>query len=163
MPTVTSENKAQHDREFMERRGQISSNKMQPKNKKGQPILSKIKLKNKELPVTMHPIEAKNGDKIAHIDPKVFDKAFAKSSWQYVGEKGKGGIEGRYEKFAEWVKNADSMNASNVAVNKDGGVTFGDGRHRYAYLRDEGVEKIPMAMDEESIKYAKKHGYLTDK
>ena len=162
MPTVTSENKAEFDRKFMEQRGQISKEKMQPKNKKGELIRAKIQLKDRELPVTMHPIEAKNGDKIAHINPKVFDKAFAKTQWQYVGEKGKGGIEGRYEKFAEWVKNADSMHASNVSVNKDGGVTFGDGRHRYAYLRDEGLQKIPMSMDNESIKYAKKHGYLTN-
>ena len=162
MPTVTSHNKDEFVRNEMEKRGQISKEKMQLKNKKGELIQAKIQLKDKELPVTMHPIEVKEGNKIANVNPEVFDKAFAKSEWQYVGEKGEGGIGNRYEKFAEWVKNADSMYASNVSVNEKGSVTFGDGRHRYAYLRDEGVKKIPMSMDDESIKYAKKHGYLTN-
>ena len=78
-----------------------------------------VGLKDRELPVTMHPIEAKNGNEIAHVNPETFDKAFAKTKWQYVGKKGEGGIEGRYEKFAEWVKDAKSMHASNVSVNKD--------------------------------------------
>lgn len=151
MPTVTSENKAEFDRKFMEKKGILH------------PVRTKIKLKDRELPVTMHPIEAKKGNKIAHVNPETFDKAFSKTKWQYVGKKGEGGIEGRYEKFANWVKDAESMHASDVSVNKDGGVIFGDGRHRYAYLRDEGVEKIPVSMDKESIKHAEKHGYLTSK
>jgi hypothetical protein len=151
MPTVTSHNKKEHDEKELRRKGALH------------PVKAKIKLKDRELPVTMHPIEAKNGNEIAHINPEKFDKAFAKTDWQYVGEKGKGGIEGRYEKFANFVKDAPSMHASDVAVSKHGGIVFGDGRHRYAYLRDEGVNPIPVSMDKESIMHAKKHGYLTDK
>jgi hypothetical protein len=151
MATVTSANKKEHDEKELRKRGLLH------------PVKTKIKLKNKELPVTMHPIEAKNRNEIAHINPETFDKAFAKTDWQYVGKKGKGGIEGRYEKFADWVKDALSMHASNASVNKEGGIVFGDGRHRYAYLRDEGVKEIPMSMDKESIEHAKRHGYLTNK
>lgn len=151
MATVTSANKKEHDEKELRKKGAL------------QPVKTKIKLKDRDLPVTMHPVEAKKGNEIAHVNPETFDKAFAKTKWQYVGKKGEGGIEGRYEKFANWVKDAESMHASDVAVNKEGGVTFGDGRHRYAYLRDEGVEKIPMSMDKESVKHAKRHGYLTDK
>ena len=53
------------------------------------------------MPVTLHPFDVKNNNELAHINAETFDKAFAKNDWQYVGEKGKGGIEGRYEKFAD--------------------------------------------------------------
>jgi hypothetical protein len=55
------------------------------------------------------------------------------------------------------------MTASNVSVNKDGGIVFGDGRHRFAYLRDKGLKEIPMSFDKESVIHAKKHGYISDK
>ena len=151
MPTVTSANREEFIEKELRKRGLLH------------PVKTKIKLKDKELPVTMHPIEAKNGNEIAHVNPETFDKAFAKTDWQYVGKKGKGGIEGRYENFADWVKDAPSMHASNASVNKEGGIVFGDGRHRYAYLRDEGVKEIPISMDKESIEHAKKHGYLSSK
>jgi len=120
----------------------------------------KIHLGSKELPVTMHPIEQRQGNQLVNIKPEAFDKAFQKTDWQYVGKEGKGGIEGRYKRFGDFVKEAPSMRASNVAVNKNGSVVFGDGRHRYAYLRDQGLESIPMSMDKESIEHASKHGYL---
>jgi hypothetical protein len=120
----------------------------------------KILLGSKELPVTMHPIEQREGNRLVNINPEAFDKAFQKNDWQYVGKEGQGGIEGRYKRFGDFVKEASSMRASNVAVNKNGSVVFGDGRHRYAYLRDQGLGSIPMSMDKESIEHAHKHGYL---
>jgi hypothetical protein len=149
MPTVTSENKAEFDKKELRKRHILHPNE------------TKVIINKREIPVKMHPIEKREGNEIAHINAKTFDKAFEKNDWQYVGKEGKGGIEGRYERFADFVKDAPSIYASNVAINKNGGVTFGDGRHRYAYLRDQGISKIPMSMDEESIKYAKKHGYLS--
>jgi len=120
----------------------------------------KIELKGRELPVTMHPIEQREGNQLVHVNPNTFDKAFQGTDWQYVGQGGKGGIEGRYNRFGDFVKNVPSIRASNATVNKNGSVVFGDGRHRYAYLRDQGLESIPMSMDKESIEHAKKHGYL---
>jgi 2'-5' RNA ligase len=52
------------------------------------------------------------------------------------------------------------MEASEVTVNEDGKVGFTNGRHRYAWLRDQGLTSIPVSMDPESVKNAKKHGYL---
>jgi len=146
---VTSENKADYD-----------AKKLGLKKSNEESIESSVKLKDKELPVTLHPIEKKQGNKIAHVNPETFDNAFKKTEWQYVGKNGAGGIKGRYENFANWAKDAKSMYASNASINPKGIVTFGDGRHRYAYLRDEGIQKIPMSMDKESIENAKKHGYL---
>lgn len=121
-----------------------------------------LQIEDKVLPVTMHKLEEKAGNQIVNINPEAFDKAFSKTDWQYVGKGGEGGIEGRYKGFENWLKDAKSMTASNVSVNKDGGVVFGDGRHRYAVLRDMGLDKLPISMDAESIKNAKKFGYIAD-
>jgi hypothetical protein len=121
-----------------------------------------LQIEDKVLPVTMHKLEEKAGNQIVNINPEAFDKAFSKTDWQYVGKGGEGGIEGRYKGFENWLKDAKSMTASNVSVNKDGGVVFGDGRHRYAVLRDMGLDKLPISMDKESIKNAKKFGYIAD-
>ena len=120
---------------------------------------SVIKVNGRDIPVTMHKLEKEN--QLVKVDSNVFDKAFSKTTWQYVGEGGEGGIEGRYKKFAEFIKDAKSIEAPNVSVDKNGSIIFGDGRHRYAYLRDSGVKNIPLSMDAESIKNAEKFGYIS--
>jgi len=124
--------------------------------------LPSLQIQDKVLPVTMHKLEEKAGNQIVNISPETFDKAFSKTDWQYVGKGGEGGIKGRYKGFENWLKDAKSMTASNVSVNKDGGIVFGDGRHRYAVLRDMGLDKLPISMDKESIENAKKFGYLAE-
>ena len=124
--------------------------------------LSAIQIGDRTIPVTINRIDKKSGGELVNVNPTAFDEAFSKTSWQYVGEKGKEGISGRYEKFENYLKDAKSIEASNVSVNKDGGIVFGDGRHRYAVLRDMGLDELPIVMDKESIKNAKKFGYLAD-
>ena len=124
------------------------------------PIETIVTLSHRDLPMTMDVWDKRAGRQIAHVNPESFDKAFSKSDWQYVGPKGQGGIEGRYQRFADFVKDAPSVHASNANVSKTGAITFGDGRHRYAYLRDQGVQSIPMSMDKQSIEHARQHGYL---
>ena len=123
---------------------------------------SAIQIGDRTIPVTINRIDKKSGGELVNVNPSAFDEAFSKTSWQYVGEKGKEGISGRYEKFQNFLKDAKSIEASNVSVNKDGGIVFGDGRHRYAVLRDMGLDELPIVMDKESIKNAKKFGYLSD-
>jgi hypothetical protein len=124
--------------------------------------LSAINIGDRTIPVTINRIDKKSGGQLVNVNPSAFDEAFSKTGWQYVGEKGKDGISGRYEKFENYLKDAKSIEASNVSVNKDGGIVFGDGRHRYAVLRDMGLDELPIVMDKESIKNAKKFGYLAD-
>ena len=124
--------------------------------------LSAIQIGDRTIPVTINRIDKKSGGQLVNVNPSAFDEAFSKTGWQYVGEKGRQGISGRYEKFENFLKDAKSIEASNVSVNKDGGIVFGDGRHRYAVLRDMGLDELPIVMDKESIKNAKKFGYLAD-
>ena len=119
-----------------------------------------MEINGRLIPVTKHKLEKNN--QIVKVNVNAFDDAFSKTQWQYIGESGKGGIGNRYKNFGEFIKNAKSIEAPNVAVNKDGSIVFGDGRHRYAYLRDAGVANIPLSMDAESIKNAQKFGYISE-
>jgi hypothetical protein len=118
-------------------------------------------LNDRKIGVTLHPVEQRAGNEIHHVDIDKFDPAFKKTEFQYIGKGGEGGIGKRYEGIENFLKDAKSMRASEVEVNKEGGITFGDGRHRYAFLRDKGLKKIPVSMNKKSKEYAKKHGYLS--
>jgi len=120
-----------------------------------------IKVNEREIPVTMHPFEEKQGHQMHHVDVDKLEEAFKKNKDQYIGEKGEGGIGKRYEGVEKFLKNAKSMRASEIHVRDNGAVIFGDGRHRYAYLRDKGLKSIPMSITKEAIKNAKKHGYIS--
>jgi len=119
-----------------------------------------IQIDGRSIPVTKHRLEKEN--KIVNVNTDAFDNAFANTKWQYIGEGGEGGIGDRYKTFANFIKTAKSIEAPNVSVNKDGAIVFGDGRHRYAYLRDAGLKNIPLSMDAESIKNAQKFGYISE-
>lgn len=88
-------------------------------------------------------------DSVVWIDVRALDASWAPSS-ERVGPGGTGAaIEGRYEKFGTW------LHASRVAVHMpfvgfdgegpDAPVVFTDGRHRFAWLRDRGLRRMPVA------------------
>jgi hypothetical protein len=120
-----------------------------------------ITVQDRTIPVTLHPVEARQGNKIEYVNTDKFENAFKKDETGYIG---KGGTENaigkRYQGVEEFLKTAPSMRASEVHVRPNGSVVFGDGRHRYAFLRDQGLDKIPISMDADSIKNAKKFGYI---
>jgi len=120
-----------------------------------------ITVKDRTIPVTLHPVEERQGHKIEFVNTDKFEKAFKKDETGYIGPSGtENAIKNRYKGVEEFLKTAPSMRASEVYVKPNGNIIFGDGRHRFAYLRDQGLEKIPISMDEESIKNAKKYGYI---
>jgi len=120
-----------------------------------------ITVNDRNIPITLHPIEAKQGNKIEFVNTDKFENAFKKDETSYIGKNGtENAIGKRYEGVANFLKNAKSMNASQADVKSNGTISFGDGRHRFSYLRDLGLDKIPISMDAESIKNAKKYGYI---
>jgi hypothetical protein len=99
-------------------------------------------------------------DVLVDVLVEPFDRAFARETGFYVGEGGAGGIAGRYDRFDKWIATAVSLEAPEVYVDEDGGVGFSNGRHRYAWLRDHGAVRIPMAMSRRAAKNAKRAGYV---
>jgi len=119
-----------------------------------------LQIDDKLIPVTMHKVEAKEGNKLVNVNTDVFDEAFKKTEWQYIGKKAEGGKPERIAGVEEYLKTGKPINASNVVVKDNGSIIFGDGRHRYAVLRDMGLGKIPISMDQESLQNAIKFGYI---
>jgi len=122
-------------------------------------VVPQITIGDRTIPVTMHRVEAKEGNKLVNVNPATFDEAFKQTDWQYIGKNAEGGKPERIAGVQKYLETGKPMNASNVVVKDNGTIVFGDGRHRYAVLRDMGLGKIPMSMDEKSIQNAKKFGY----
>lgn len=100
-------------------------------------------------------------DVLVPLDVAAFDQEFQREQGFYLGAGGEGGIGNRYERFGEYIAQHDSIEAAEVFVHENGRVGFINGRHRYAWLRDQGLPSIPVAMTSESVRNAKKHGYLS--
>lgn len=65
----------------------------------------------------------------------------------YIGRGGSGASIGkRYEGFQEWLKQHDQYEVPSIHVDEQGKVGFSDGRHRYAVLRDAGIDPMPVAI-----------------
>lgn len=119
-----------------------------------------VKLGGRSVPVRMNPLDQMRGMQMVEVNTPAFEEAFRKNDSFYVGPQGAGGITGRYDRFGDFQRTANYVDVPNVSINSSGGVMFGDGRHRYAYMRDQGLPAIPMAMDADSLENARRFGYL---
>lgn len=94
------------------------------------------------------------------MDVDKLDQAWKKSGQAYVSKGGEGGISGRYELFAKFWTDGNTIIAPLINVSKNGKVEFNNGRHRFAYLRDQGVKQIPVSIDADDLETAKKKGLI---
>jgi hypothetical protein len=77
------------------------------------------------------------------------------ASWQrdtphYVGpgcENSSSGSVQKYDKFGEFLRSNRDVWMPQVNLNNEGYAAFKDGRHRFAWLRDHGVNALPIATD----------------
>ena len=135
-------------------------------------VKSTVKWKGGRVIVTA-PKRARN-ETMVSMSVDAFERSYSKSSL-YVGRNGRGGIGNRYERFGIFLNGgvdvidkdvsldvdpADSIEAPEVHVNKEGVASFTNGRHRWAWLRDHGAEFIPVMMDKEGLKNAREFGYV---
>jgi len=101
---------------------------------------------------------------IVWIDVDKFEALWKKDEL-YVGPSGSKGIGDRYKRFEEFWKTHDEIEVPEVYIGEDYSpstrVGFGNGRHRYAYMRDIGYKAIPMAMPKRVAKYASEHGFVS--
>ena len=103
--------------------------------------------------------------KIAWIITKIWDNAWASEDMHYIGE---GEIGNRYEKVLEFfamdpverLQKFGPIVMPRAKVDVRGQITIGNGRHRYAVMRDLGAEKIPISMTEDSLQNAERFGLI---
>ncbi len=98
------------------------------------------------------------------INTSAFDEGFKRDGAYYVGQGGKSesGVSGRYRGFEEYLKTGKPIEMPQVHVDDNGVVSFTDGRHRYAVMRDRGLP-VEVTMDQESARNAVKFGYASDR
>lgn len=126
-----------------------------------------------EVPVTQSSYALSEGMSLVSVNVSAFDKAWEGSD-TYVGEGGVGGNKGRYENFDVFIKGgqqelipglsitvpkATSLEAPDVSVSSSGKVEFVNGRHRYSWLRDNGIP-VQVSMTRASEENARKHRLL---
>lgn len=90
----------------------------------------------------------RNQGKLIWVDVSKFDKAWAKDLTQkkdfYLPPNSRvNAIGDRKERFGEFLQSNSAIHASTVSV-RNGIISFADGRHRYAYMRDSGAKKVPI-------------------
>jgi len=95
-------------------------------------------------------LKAKN--KTLIVDVAKLDEVWAKDGGYYLppNEAGASEIVGRRAGVAEYLKRAQRegmpFDQSQVVVDENGVVSFLDGRHRFAMLRDRGVKQVPVSV-----------------
>ncbi len=98
------------------------------------------------------------------INVKKLDKLLQEEESFYITSKGKkGAINDRYDRAFDYISTGKDINASILVLNEyENGIhaSIVDGRHRYAVMRDMGMETINFAMDSNSIKLAQKYKLL---
>lgn len=115
--------------------------------------------------VVLAPEDERRGFELVEVDRFNFDMNYEDYGFGYIGRRGNISQPERMERFEEYLKTGKKIHAPVVYVNDSGKypeITFQDGRHRYAYMRDMKMSGIPIAMDENSIKVARKYGLLKE-
>jgi len=88
---------------------------------------------------------------LVDVDMGKFDESWKKDSEYYVGEGGKGGIGSRYDSMKELLSTTtEPIDAPEVTrMHSNDVVSFTDGRHRVAALRDLGAKKATILVPKE--------------
>lgn len=82
------------------------------------------------------------------IDVRAFDQAWRETD-QYVVPGGANGQDQRYARAGVWLTSKGFSDMLVVSAD-DHTVGFTDGRHRFSWLRDQGVEAMPIQASPES-------------
>lgn len=100
---------------------------------------------------------------VVWVDIAKFEKAFQKDDNGYVGPGGTvNAIGSRYQDFGEWLKKGIPVEMPAAYIGHPeyrGHVSFGNGRHRYAWMRDHGATALPVIVpSDQAAKMAKLYG-----
>ena len=88
------------------------------------------------------------GFTLIEAEVSLLDQLWRESGEGYINSDGTGAVEGRLDRFAEWLSDhpGKPINAPWVYINGRGDLSFADGRHRFALLRDRGYRVVKIAV-----------------
>lgn len=89
-------------------------------------------------------------DLVVWVDVTALNHSWARTT-EYIGPGGSGpAIGDRYARFGAWVRKGLPIWMPNLALHENE-VSFTDGRHRTAWLRDHGVQALPVQIGPELL------------
>lgn len=103
-----------------------------------------------------------DGNKLVTLKTGDVEKIFSEDKDYYISPNGQNSPQ-LYKEFEKYLQTGKEIDAPTIKIiDYPEGYSFGfiDGRHRFAVLRDLGMEEIPFAIDKESLNAAKKYGLL---
>lgn len=114
--------------------------------------------------ITLSEHDKSSGNILTEIDVDKLDRELKKDKSLYVGFKGRNGSGYRYDRFKRYLNTNQPINATSIYLRQDADgeikTIIKDGRHRFAVLRDMGIEKLPVSISKDSIKLARQIGLI---
>lgn len=102
--------------------------------------------------VALEPPDGVTPDKTVWISVAKLDASWKRRPVEYIGPGGIGpAIGDRYSRFGVWLQRGEPVWIAWVGLAADGEISFTDGRHRFAWLRDHGVTALPIDVDPDEV------------
>lgn len=88
---------------------------------------------------------------VIEVDVQKFDREWSKTSAYIEGPESKNIFRTRYKDFGEWLKKGEAIVMSIATIDAHNEAYFSNGHHRFAWLRDHGLKKVPMLVYTDKI------------
>ncbi len=85
------------------------------------------------------------------INPRDLDRDWQRDTGYYLPPGGEG-VAGRRAEFRRFLQTDDAVEAPRVALGPEGEVSFTDGRHRFAVLRDDGAARVAVMVPRDQVR-----------
>ena len=102
--------------------------------------------------------------KLIEVETEKLEQLIRRDKLSYIEKQGMNSDGDKYKNFGEYLKTGKKIYATKINIDKSPKgeilVNIIDGRHRYAYLRDIGMKRIPIAIDKKSYDTGLKYNLL---
>lgn len=92
------------------------------------------------------------GDRLIWVDAEKVRASWAKDGdFYFDGPNHPNAIGKRIDRFGDWIKRGEPVQAPEVALNDQGEIIFTNGRHRFVWMLQHGVKVLPVAVPEQYV------------
>ena len=107
-------------------------------------------MRNKTIKWIVAPFGSDPNEVTVWVDVAKVDQSWSLARGYHIGPGGTGAaIGGRYARFGAFIPKGVPVWMAALGLQKGGVISFMDGRHRFAWLRDRGVQALPVRVPPE--------------